>query len=95
MTEGDAAAAAAESESVEEAEAKGYRGQADERDRDEYALTSGPESPSALETTLAGKKAEVDAQLDEHEQRSQDAGGSASAPARSERKAARQARKES
>lgn len=64
MTEASAATAA-EPESVEEVEARGYVGQADERDRDEYALTTGPDSPDTLQATLEAKRAEIDAQLEE------------------------------
>jgi hypothetical protein len=93
MTDGEAATADPV-EAVEEDEARGYRGQADERDRDEYALTSGPESPSALESALEAKRAEVDAQLDELKEAAQAKGQSVRA-AHTERKAARQTRKES
>ena len=68
MSEAEAAAAV-ETESVEEAEARGYRGKADERDRSEYALTTGPESPDTLRVTLEAKKAEIDEQLAELEDR--------------------------
>jgi hypothetical protein len=93
MTDGEAATADPV-ESAEEAEAQGYRGTADARDRDEYALTSGPESPSALESALEAKRAEVDAQLDELKEAAQAKGQSVRA-AHTERKAARQTRKES
>ena len=97
MTDGEAATAESVEDVeavVEEAEAQGYRGTADERDRDEYALTSGPESPSALEARLGAAKAEVDAQLDELKERGQARAQSARA-AHTERKAARQSKRES
>jgi hypothetical protein len=62
MSDVEAATAA---ETVEEAEAKGFFGDADPRDRDEYALTSGPESPSAAQATAEARVAEAQAQLDE------------------------------
>jgi hypothetical protein len=97
MTEAQAATAA-EPESVEEVEARGYRGQADERDRSEYALTTGPDSPSALETTLDAKRADAAAQLDEFKARARERAESVKAKARTaheERSAARHARRES
>ena len=70
MSEAEAASAA---ETTEEAQAKGYFGEADPRDRNEYALTSGPESPSALDATLEAKKAEIEAQTEELAARAADA----------------------
>lgn len=70
MSEAEAANAA---ETVEEVEAKGFFGEADPRDRNEYALTTGPESPSALEATLDAKKAELEAQTEELATRAQGA----------------------
>lgn len=46
----------------DEARERGYRGVADPRDREDYALTSGPDGPSTLETTLDAKRADLDAQ---------------------------------
>jgi hypothetical protein len=85
MTEADAAASAAEA--AEEAEARGYVGDADPRDRDEYALTSGPDSPG-LEAQLEAKKAEIDAQLEEFKERAKARAEGAKAKV-TERKAAR------
>lgn len=63
MSEAEAASAA--ESAIEEAQAKGFFGEADPRDRDEYALTSGPESPSALEASLAAKQSEIEAQTED------------------------------
>jgi hypothetical protein len=61
----DEAAATAAPETPEETAARGFVGVADERDRDEYALTTGPDSPSAAQATLEAKLADIQAQLDE------------------------------
>lgn len=83
---------AAEAESVEEAEARGFRGQADERDRSEYALTTGPDSPDTLQATLEAKRADIDAQLDELAERAKARAESAKSKV-AEHRATRQAAK--
>jgi hypothetical protein len=62
MSEAEAASAA---ETTEDAEAQGFFGEADPRDRDEYALTSGPESPSAAQVTAESRLTTAQAHLDE------------------------------
>jgi hypothetical protein len=89
MSEADAATAA---ESTEDAEARGFVGDADPRDRDEYALTSGPESPSAAETQAEARVAEAQAHLDEIKANVQSRGAGAK-EAHAEHKAARQTRR--
>jgi hypothetical protein len=64
MSEAEAASAA---ETTEEAQAKGFFGEADPRDRSEYALTSGPESPTAAQVNAEQKAAEAQALLDQLE----------------------------
>jgi hypothetical protein len=80
-------------EEAAEAEAKGYRGDGPEYDRDAYTLRTGPDSPSALEATLDAKRAELDAQLDEFKERVSARADSAKAK-HGERKAARQSKRE-
>jgi hypothetical protein len=74
MTEAEGASASTSTESVSvddlesaraDAEEQGYQGTTPEYDRDAYTLNTGPESPNALEGHLAGKQADIDAQLDE------------------------------
>lgn len=57
-TDDDAAAAEAT------AQEQGYRGVADKRDRADYTVASGPDSPD-LEAQLEARRDEIDAQLEE------------------------------
>jgi hypothetical protein len=82
MTEAESPAA--------EAEEQGFFGETPDYDRDAYALTTGPDSPSSLEATLEAKQAELTAQLDDLKARAKDRAEGAKAKA-GERKAARAA----
>ena len=94
MSEAEGASLADVTKTVEEAEAQGFVGEADPRDRDEYALTSGPESPTALEASIEAKKAELEAQTETLTANTQDRAASAKAKAsnaKSSRSTTRQA----
>ena len=84
MTEAESPAA--------EAEEQGFFGEAPDYDRDAYALTTGPDSPSSLKAALEAKRDELTAQLDELEARAKERASGAKAKAKAgheERKAAR------
>jgi hypothetical protein len=84
MTEAESPAA--------EAEEQGFFGEAPDYDRDAYALTTGPDSPSSLKAALEAKRDELTAQLDELETRAKERASGAKAKAKAgheERKAAR------
>jgi hypothetical protein len=94
MTEAEGASASTSTENVSvddleqeraEAEDKGYRGEAVEYDRDAYTLKTGPESPSTHEALLAAKQAEVNAQLDQLHDASQERSKSAQSGSHSHR----------
>jgi hypothetical protein len=69
-------------QTVAGAEEQGYYGETPDYDRDAYTLTTGPESPSSLEATLAAKKAEIDAQLDALKERAKERAASAKSKAK-------------
>ena len=84
MTEAESPAA--------EAEEQGFFGEAPDYDRDAYALTTGPDSPSSLEAALEAKQAELTAQLDDLKARAKERAAGAKTKAKAgheERKTAR------